>query len=125
MTDKITITFNGEEREIFASFGLLNSLTKIVASPELVPLISLDPDVRTSVLIALLSDRTKTGKITKAIEDIEDIDVSIEDVEKLLEWASRIVLGFFMRSLRRAADLSQENKEAFEALKSSATGLAA
>lgn len=123
MSDKLTITFEGQERELFMSYGLLNALTGIVGSPELVPQISLHQDLRSEVLGACLARRKKSGKIEKAVDDMDDLDISISDIEAVIDWASEAVLSFFVRSLEKMARQAEANKEAFAGLKSSLAGL--
>jgi hypothetical protein len=125
MSDKITITYEGKEREIFLSYGLLNELARIVRSPDLAPSITIDEDLREEVLAACLAERKASGKITKPVADIEDIDMSIEDVERLLDWATEGVLSFFVRSLGKMVKQVEQNKDTLVALKSSLDGLQA
>lgn len=123
MSDKLSITYNGEERELFMSYGLLNELTKLVGSPEIAPSITVNEILRESVLMAVLAERKPTGKVVKAVEDIDDIEVSVEDVEKILDWATDAVLSFFVRSLGKMVQRVEDNKEVLEGLKSSLDGL--
>ena len=119
---KISVKFNGEDREVFMSFGLLNSLTKVIGDPTRIPAVGVDPELREDVLSELLADRKPSGKISKPIEDIDDIEIPIEDVELLLNWASEHVMGFFLRSLNKAAELQKKHAPAMTALLSSLDG---
>jgi hypothetical protein len=123
MTDKLSIKISGEERELFMSYGLLNELAKIVGSPEAAPQIAINEYLREEVLKATLAERKPSGKVTKPVADIDDIDISIADVEALLDWATENVLSFFVRSLKKVVGHAEANKDAFEALKSSLAGL--
>lgn len=120
MTDKLTITVDGKERELFASFGLVNALTKIVTSPDQVPFISVDSELREAVFEAVLAERSPSGKVLSSSPKLDDVEISLEDAERLLEWVERVILGFFLRSLKRTAKLSEENKEVLEGLRSTA-----
>ena len=125
MSDKLSIKVNGEDREIFMSYGLLNALTVIVGSAEVAPMIAINAELREDVLKAVLAERKATGKIIKEVPDIEDVDISIEDVEKLLDWVTENVMSFFVRSLGKMVQRVEQNKETLEGLKSSVAGLAA
>jgi hypothetical protein len=125
MTDKLSISFEGAERELFMSYGLLNELAKLVGSPEVAPQISLDEYLRSEVLKACLAERKPSGKVLKAIEDMDDLDMSIDDVESVLDWATEHVLSFFVRSLGKMVKRVESNKDVLEGLKSSLAGLEA
>ncbi|MGO7308761.1 hypothetical protein ACCS91_33440 [Rhizobium ruizarguesonis] len=123
MTEKLTITQDGRERELFMSYGLLNVLSIAVGSPELVPSMSLDDQLRGEVLAAVLAERKVTGKVIKPVEDLDDIDVSIDDVEAILDWAGEHLMGFFMRRLAKSAKHVEKHKDLLVGLKSSMDGL--
>jgi hypothetical protein len=118
----ITIKFNNEDRDIFMSFGLLNDLTKLVSDPSEVPRILLDPDLRDAVLKELLAERKRSGKILKELPDVEDIDASPEDIEKLLDWTMEHVISFFVRSLKKTAQMGERHLETLKSLQSSLDG---
>lgn len=125
MTDKLSITFEGNDRDLLMSYGLLNELTKIVGSPEIAPQITVNHALREEILKAVLAERKPSGKIVKAIEDADDLDLSVEDAERVLDWATEAVLSFFVRSLDKMVRQAAENKDSLEALKSSLDGLQA
>lgn len=122
--DKITVTLNGKERELFMSFGLLNNLTRIVDDPTRVPAIRTDSELRDAVLSAALAERKTSGKIEKEV-DIDDIDITIDDVERTLDWVMEHVMGFFVRALKKVVEVTEANKADMEALASSVNGLKA
>lgn len=122
MNNKHTITVNGEIREIFMSFGLLTTLVNVIGNPIKLASVSVDPEVRDVFLSELLASRKPSGKIITPIEDLSDIDISVDDAESLLNWASEQVMGFFLRSLQKANGLMEKNKTALEALLSSGDG---
>jgi hypothetical protein len=125
MSDKLSITFEGSDRELLMSYGLLNELAKLVGSPEVAPSISIDEHLRQEVLAACLADRKPSGKITKAVADMDDLDISIDDIESILDWATEHVLSFFVRSLGKMVKRVEANKDVLEGLKSSLDGLQA
>ena len=123
MSDKLNITYQGVDRELFMSYGLLNELAKLVGSPEIAPSISLDEFLREEVLKACLAERKPTGKVLKHVADMDDLDVSVEDIEAILDWATENVLSFFVRSLGKMVQRVESNKDVLEGLKSSLAGL--
>lgn len=126
MTDKITINYlNGTERELLMSYGLINQLSLIVVSPEVAPSIAVDVGLRNEVLAAVLAERKPTGKVLKEVEDVDDLGLSIEEIERVIDWATEAILGFFVRSLEKMVKRVEKNQDAFAGLKSSMAGLQA
>jgi len=123
MSDKLSVTFEGNDRELFMSYGLLNELAKLVGSPEVAPSISLDEHLRAEVLAACLAERKPSGKVTQKVKDMDDLDISIDDIESILDWATEHVLNFFVRSLGKMLKRVEANKDVLEGLKSSLDGL--
>ena len=121
LSDKIIVKVNGEDREIFMSFGLLNELTKIVEDPARVTAISVDNDLRDMVLKSLLATRKVSGKVENPC-DLDDTEISVEDVERLLAWGAEHTLGFFLRSLQKVMELTKKNEKEMTALASFASG---
>jgi hypothetical protein len=121
MSDTLTIQINGEERELFMSFGLLNELTAIIGDPSRVGAVSLDPELRAKFLSAIFAKRKKSGKIEEAI-DYDDLEVSLDDVEKTMSWGQEHVLNFFVRSFRNIQTVTEKYKDEVTSLTSSLTG---
>ncbi len=125
MADKLSIVFEGKERELFMSYGLLNQIATLVGSPEVAPSISLDEQLREAVLKLCLADRKPSGKVLKDVEDMDDLEVSVDDIEAILDWATENVLNFFVRALAKTMKRVEANKDVLEGLKSSLAGLQA
>ncbi len=119
--DTLTILVDSVDREIFMSFGLLNDLTTVVADPGRVATISMDPALRVSVLNTVLAIRKKNGKIEQAV-DVTDIDISIKDAERLIDWVSEHVMSFFVRSLQKVLAIQQHKEGELKVLLSSLAG---
>lgn len=125
MSDKIKITHDGKEKTLFMSFGLLNELCGIVQSPEGVAFIALDPYIRATILKSVLSDRDEDGLVEKEI-NLNTINVSIEDIERVLEWVEEAVMAFFMNALQRLRSVQEKYKGLVpESSMPSSTGTAA
>ncbi|MGO4302258.1 hypothetical protein [Cupriavidus sp. RAF12] len=109
MSDKIHITQNGERKELFMSFGLLNELCGIVQSPEGVAFIALDAFMRAAILKSVLSERTEDGMIEKEV-NLNTLDVPVEDIERVLAWVEDRVMSFFMNALQRLKSVQDKYK---------------
>lgn len=121
LPETFTVKVNEEDRDIFMSFGLLNELTTIVGDPGAAAAITMNPDMRNKILTAALAKRKKSGKIEETV-DIDDLDISINDVEALLDWVSGHVMSFFVRSLRKVAAVNAQYEAPLKDLVSSLGG---
>ncbi len=117
------VNVDGEEREIFMSFALLNRLAFLIGNVEELPMIQLNPEMRDLFLVELLSKRTKGGKIIPPAVDVGDCDVSLDDVQLVLDFASEHVMDFTLGALEKSTTLQQKNMGRMLSLKSSVTGL--
>ena len=124
VSDTITVTINGKEQDVFMSFGLLNYLSSIVSDPSQVPAIPVTPVLRDGVLKALFAKRKKSGKVEEEV-DYDDLDVSIEDAERALDFAMEHLTNFFIRALKKVVAMSERNREEMASLESSLDGLKA
>jgi len=108
----LTVTLNGEKHTLLMTYGLLNSLATQVSDVEDVTNLGFSAESRTATLIAVLTRKGKTGCF-----DEVDLDVieEIDEIDKVLDWASDHVFNFFMRRLRKAQEgltkLSIETEE--------------
>jgi hypothetical protein len=119
--ETLEITVGDEKRELFMSFGLLNQLAKLIGSPDDVAQIYLNGELRDLVLACALAKRKKSGKIIEEV-DVDDLEISTDDIEAILEWLGDHVMGFFVRSLTKVAGISGKHKEKLAALVSSLDG---
>ncbi|TPL42617.1 MULTISPECIES: hypothetical protein [unclassified Mesorhizobium] len=103
--DRIEITQDGETREIFMSFGLLNEVTTLMGEPATAASVYFAPKLREQVLLAALHKRTKTGKVEAPIGSLDDVEISMSDMEALLAWEVDHAIGFFTRSMDRVVKL--------------------
>lgn len=120
--EKLEIKQDGQTRELFMSFGLLNVLTGIVGDPDRVVAIPLNRELRETVLREVLTERSKSGKPTGGTPEIDDLEISVADVEKILAWVAEHVLGFFMRALKQVSAVTEKHRPEVEGLLSSFGG---
>lgn len=116
------IRVNGEVREVFMSYALLNRLAYLVGNPDHVPLIECDPETRDVVLVELLSERSKTGKIKERIE-LDMIEVDLDEIQALLNWAAESVLNFTLGAIENSKALQLKHQARVLRLMSSPIGL--
>ena len=119
LQDRFEIKQDGETREIFMSFGLLNEITALMGEPATAASVYFAPKLREQVLLAALHKRTKSGKVEELVTEIEDLDIPTSDIEALLAWEVDHAIGFFTRSMDRVVKL----KGALEGLNQGASSL--
>lgn len=105
----ITVKLGSSEREIFMSFGLLQTLAKMVGpvtNIEVIPLIMIDPEKAEEFLVEVLAERTPSGKVTSKPE-LLDHEISPEDVDRVIEWMVGHLLHFFIQKLMNLAKVQK------------------
>jgi hypothetical protein len=95
----LTVTVDGEEREIKMTYGLQDKLITLVRDTSEIGNIFIDPEVRNNILAELLAKRGRGGKIEGERKDAEEYEISMEDIDALLSWATDVVTNFFIRAL--------------------------
>lgn len=123
MSDTFTITVNGTERDLKMSFGLLNSVCRVVGDVDGAAMISMDPALRQAVLEELLSTRDTRGKITERV-DLDTLDVEPDAIVDLLDWAGNHAMDFFLKGLEKAKALQDRNMSRIKALMPTSPGSA-
>lgn len=120
-SDKLTITVNGQQREVFMSFALLSSMVRVVGSVDDLGQAILDPSVRDALVVVALAPRDGEKKL----EDysVADFNLSVQDGDRLVDWIMEHVLDFFMKRIEMAKNLSEsETGKKLESLMSSIAG---
>lgn len=107
----LTVTIGGVERELFMSYGLLTKLSKELETADAVGAVPHDPEMRDNVLKIALTERTRSGKAIKEIKDLDDVEISLEDVEAVLGWVMEHLTGFFVRGLQKTKKVLDDQKE--------------
>lgn len=121
MANIFTIKIDGKERDIKMSFGLLNTICKLVGDLDGATQLMIDQTLQQAVLVELLSDRDAKGKITGEVS-LDEIDVDPSDVLDLLAWAGNHTLDFFLKGLERAKGLQDQHMPRVKALTPSPSG---
>ena len=133
---EITYMRDGKMHTIKMTMGLLNMLMQSVGNYANVPLIGLDPMVNDMILRKILTLRDHKGKpipVVKGettlegaaaeLQSLDEIDVSVDDMEKILYFCQSHTADFTIRALHRAGTLNEFTKKAQAHLSSLTTGL--
>lgn len=108
--DRIKIMVNGETRDLFMSFGLLNELCALIPDAHAATQIALNADLRDVALITVLSPRDEHGVIPEdRVFNVKTMDIPLDDADKLLDWVSEHILYFFLSALKRVVAAQQAN----------------
>jgi hypothetical protein len=121
MSDKLTIMLNGKSEELFMSFGLLNEVSQVVGDVENLPMVVINPDMREKCLQVILSERDDDGKITKKF-NFYKAKITIDEVNKIVEWVSENLFDFFLKALEGANNLREKGEPKLQSLMSSLAG---
>lgn len=106
------VTAEGKNHEVFMAFGLLNTLTGYFRSSlDDLPMLFLDPQVRSTVLVECLSKRDARGRI---LEEFNTYTVSFVDdsLDGFFAWVEAHITNFFMRTQRMALRSTKERVKA-------------
>lgn len=122
MDDKILIKTSDGEKEVFMTFGLINSLVRIVGGVERVAAIPIDPDLADGVLIACLIPRGKNGRPSVDVESFEPPGLEIEEATKLFTFVQEHLFSFFLKALETAVKVSEGKADKIKAIVSSLNG---
>jgi len=101
MEHTFELTVNGEPKKVTMFYGLLDLICKICGDMEGVFFLGVDHSLREEALIALLSERDQTGKITTQFNAFSS-EASPDDINALLAWAGDHALDFFVKSAEKA-----------------------
>lgn len=104
VSNSMTVTVDGEPREIFMSFNKLNKCAFLVGEVENCQMILSNPQMRGAILPILLAE-----KGSKPV-DMDDVEISAEDAQALLEFAAEHVTDFMLGALEKAVVLLEKNK---------------
>lgn len=116
--DRLTIDFRGASRELFFSFTRQNMLLKHFPEPTNAFEAMIDPYMAETVLAILLVDNPK--QIDQF--ELDELDVSREDIEKVLNWAAEHLIYFFMHKFQLVAEKATALEPLLQALQSSKAG---
>lgn len=114
-----SIKINGEDREIFMSYGLLHVLCVLVNNdPANAILLQLSEDLQREALRELLTERKPSGKAIKEFteDDLDDTVVDPDDIVELVGWAMQHVINFMLKRAEKVDLVGEQAKPRLEAL---------
>ncbi len=120
---RITITVNGEQTELFASFGLIRELAAISGGLENIQFAVTDPQMMVEFMATVLSKRNAEGQI-ETVFNAAYCEIEPDDVDQLMDWIYGHVYDFFVRRVRSLEKVMTNLGPELARLNSSATGLA-
>ena len=107
--DRIFITVNGKEKEVFMSGGLIRTLLPYFNDFEDFAEIFSRPEEQNQIIVEALKDRTAAGRAADKDKTIFDFEMNMDDTNKLVNWVVEHSLHFFIESVTRAKDLFVQN----------------
>jgi hypothetical protein len=122
MTETITVTLNGEPKEILMSMGLLNELSAKLGDVDAIPELSVNAELRESIMISALADRDNRGKLVDPEINLFSLDISTEDTLRLLDWVGEHVADFFLKSMAQTKSLFEDRQVQFRSLMPTSPG---
>ena len=114
MESRISVTVLGVNQEVFMSYGLLTELARSIPSIDVLPAIVGDNDLRDAFLKTLLAKRETSGRVIES-KLVTELNLSIEDAERLIEWGQEHLLDFFLRRLKKAQEQVSRIQTSLEA----------
>lgn len=113
--DKITVTVNDQEVEVFMSGGLIRTLVPYYMNSTTTTEIFSEVLLQNDIIVECVRPRNKSGQVRKNYT-IEDFEITPEDSNKLVAWVTEHVLYFFIDSMTSVQDFSQRNKPQIQTL---------
>lgn len=108
--DRLTVVVGGNSKELFMSFGLLNELCRLYGDVHAATQVTLNPDLRDVTMISLFSERDENGLIPEGKEvRLAKLEISLDDAERVLNWAADHAIYFFLTALKRAVEAQKQN----------------
>lgn len=95
--DRLTITLDGEQKELFMSSGMLRILSNLVSLQDDLTCIFIDPLMQERCLLEVLTPRDELGQPTIDLSTVSlaMYDLSIEESDKVVKWMGEHTLHFF------------------------------
>lgn len=123
LSDHKTIKANGEDREIFMSFGLLRDLNRAFPNPNDPPQVFHNPHQFEHALWLLLVPRSPTGKLLVEEFDLDEQEIDPDEAVSLVRWGVEHLMRFFLKKLGQVPTLGEGSIKEMEALLSAFPGL--
>jgi hypothetical protein len=101
LKDKISITYAGQQRELFMSFLRLNSCIRVLGGDvNNIAMMMVDPDMGENILRVLLAPDGGAGAMFDFT--LNENEIGPEDVDTILLWAQDHLTAFFVKRFQQA-----------------------
>lgn len=107
---RLKITVDEQEHELLMTIGLKNRLVELMEDPARVGIVAVDAELSRNVVITCLTKKGKSGAIDGPI-DYDELSMSENDEEAVLQWAQEHVLDFFTRRFEKMGQLNENLAE--------------
>lgn len=119
--EHLEVTLNQVKENLFMSYGLLNRLTTMLNGAENVPLLANDSVLQEKVILEVFTKRDKKQIIYTPAE-LEELDLSLNDVGNVLDWVGAHVTDFFLQTTEKTMLQALKSKARVQALAVTANG---
>ena len=100
-SDHLSITRDGQPRELFMSFGLLHELLAVVGDIVEISAIAVNAPLRDAVLTSVLAERNEKGVIQGEL-NLFVMEIPRSDIQVILSWVAGHVLDFFLTAIEES-----------------------
>jgi len=115
MTDKLaprfTLVLGETEKELYMSFGLLNTLSNLFESPDQLSETFTNATLRLDILLLCLSKRDIYGKITEEFA-LNELEVDTDHLLDFFDWVEGHISYFFIQAWERSIRSTKKRTEA-------------
>ena len=98
----LIVNNGGNPQTLFMSFGLLNRLSRHLGNIDRLPILAVDPELQETILIEVFTPRDKQGNVLEPITSLEQIEISLDDADKVLDFVGDHIANFFTRTAEKA-----------------------
>lgn len=102
MEPTITVKNGDVDQEIFMSFGLLNRLTRHLGNIDHLPILAVDPELQETMVREIFTQRDAKGNPVGTPPTLDEIRVSLDDIDRLLDFVGEHISDFFTRAAEKA-----------------------
>lgn len=119
--DRLTITFQGQSRELFMSYRRQNNCLRALGDADNLVTLTLNPDMSEAMLKIMLAPTADTS-----LYDVElgEDDMSMDDIDKTLVWVRDHLAYFFLKRFQQIGQQANQLEPLAGHLRSSLLGSA-
>jgi hypothetical protein len=113
----ITVKLNGEDKTIKMVYGMEMDIRRLLPNPtDAMQLALMDQFTQDYLVRRVLTDSKKMISNVDALIPAEDVDISTEDVERIIQWVLDHLLYFFAKRTAGMAQLGVRFKQQLPSL---------